>query len=160
MRCGACDRRWSGSARFCGRCGARLLDPAPVQAPRTGEVGRPRGLRTLAWIAAIAALATLVTAGAIGVADRADTAVGGPVAVPTASTAIEDPPVRAADRSTEPLDCGEHLQQLPPPIRNSSLYTGSLEYRDGRLCAPLDPDAPRQEVSRCDPPHVFVCAIP
>ena len=160
MRCGACDRRWSGSARFCGRCGSRLPDPAPARAPRTADVGRQRGLRTLAWIAALASVATLVAVGVAGVADRSDTAAAGAVAIPTASTTGEDPQVRAADRSAEPLDCGEHLQQLPPPIRNSSLYTGTLEYRDGRLCAPLDPDAPRQEVSRCDPPDVFVCAIP
>lgn len=123
-------------------------------------MGRPRGLRALAWVAAIASVATLVTAGAVGIGHRSDRAAGGAVAIPTASTDVEDPPVRAADRSTRPLDCGEHLQELPPPVRNPGLYTGALKYHDGRLCAELDPDALREEVSRCDPPEVFVCAIP
>lgn len=121
---------------------------------------RQRRLRTLAWVAAIASVATLVTVGAVGIGDRSDRAADGAVAIPTASTAVQDPPVRAAEGVARPLDCGEHLQELPPPIRNSSLYTGTLEYRDGRLCAPLDPDAPRHEVSHCEPPEVFVCAIP
>lgn len=113
----------------------------------------------LALIAAVAAIATLVGAAAHGVGDRSDPGIGGAVAIPTASRSVEDPPVRATDRSARPLDCGDHLQQLPAPIRNYSMYRGTLEYRDGRLCARLDPDAPREEVSRCDPPDVLVCPI-
>lgn len=87
----------------------------------------------------------------------ADTAVSIPSADPDARTSA----VRAADPGQRPADCGDHLQDLPRPVRHYGLYTGRLEWRDDRLCSPLSPDELHgEDQPRCEPPDLFACAVP
>lgn len=176
MRCHGCDRRWPASARFCGRCGARLEGVRPhgtgrgAGSPPTGPVGAERARRGVRVLAAhltgrLGAVLLVAAAGAVLVGL---VAAALPVGTGTSGDAVSIPPagpsdgaavVRAADPHVGPADCSDHLQELPRPIRKGGLYTGTLEWRDGRLCSPLPPTdgEPRP---RCEPPWVPACVVP
>lgn len=178
MRCHGCDRdrRWPASARFCGRCGAPLDGARPPGTHRdrgsppagsTGAARGPRGLRaTVARLTGgpgavlLVAVAGAVVAGLL-VATLPDGtgASGDAVSIPSARPSDGTTVVRAADRHVGPADCGDHLQELPRPIRRGGLYTGTLEWRDGRLCRPLPP-TDGEPPPRCEPPSVPVCVVP
>lgn len=84
--------------------------------------------------------------------------VRGDVSVPTADPGAEV--ARAADRPPRPADCSDELQDLPRPVRHYGLYTGRLEWRDGRLCALRQPDDPEPDPEpQCGPPEVR-CTLP
>lgn len=84
---------------------------------------------------------------------------GDAVSIPSAGASDDPTVVRAADRHVGPADCSDHLQELPRPIRKGGLYTGTLEWRDGRLCSPLPPTRP-EPPPRCLPPGLPPCTVP
>lgn len=176
MRCHGCDLRWPASARFCGRCGARLDGARPPDtrrgdgSPPTGSVGADRGRRGVRALAAhltgrlgavlLVAVAGTVVAGLLVTTLPVGTgASGDAVSIPSARPSDGTTVVRAADRHVGPADCGDHLQELPRPIRKGGLWTGTLEWRDGRLCRPLPP-AEGEPRPRCEPPWVLACVVP
>lgn len=176
MRCQGCDGRWPVSARFCGRCGARLDGARPTGTHRsegsspTGATGTDRGRRGVRALAShltgrlgavlLVAVAGSVVAGLLVATFPAGTGTSGhAVSIPSATSSEVTTVVRAADRHVGPADCSDHLQELPRPIRKGGLYTGTLEWRDGRLCSPLPP-ADGEPRPRCEPPPVLACVVP
>lgn len=176
MRCHGCDRRWPASARFCGRCGERLDGARPSGthrgelSPPAGPTGTDRGRRGVRALASqltgrlgavlLVTVAGSVVAGLLVATFPAGTGTSvDAVSIPSAASSEGTTFVRAADRHVGPADCSDHLQELPRPIRKGGLYTGTLEWRDGRLCSPLPP-ADGERRPRCEPPSVLVCVVP